>query len=98
DFHVTGVQTCALPIYSTAMPPAQAVALSAALQVIRSAQGDERREKLAQLIARFRRGVQELTLQVTDSTSAIQPLIVGDNLRALRSEGRRVGKERRCGG
>ncbi len=41
-------------IYSTSMPPAQAVALPAALAVIRSAEGDERRQRLAEHIARFR--------------------------------------------
>ncbi|MGR4049017.1 8-amino-7-oxononanoate synthase [Kosakonia cowanii] len=70
-------------IYSTAMPPAQAVALSAALDVIRSAEGDARRAQLAALIDRFRNGVRGLDLQVTDANSAIQPLIVGDNRRAL---------------
>jgi 8-amino-7-oxononanoate synthase len=43
-------------IYSTSMPPAQAVALSASLAVIRSAEGDERRQRLAEHISRFRRG------------------------------------------
>jgi 8-amino-7-oxononanoate synthase len=71
-------------IYSTAMPPAQAVALSAALDVIRSAEGDARRAQLAALISRFRDGVRGLDLAVTNSHSAIQPLIVGDNSRALR--------------
>lgn len=71
-------------IYSTAMPPAQAVALSAALDVIRSAEGDARRAQLAALISRFRDGMRGLDLAVTDSHSAIQPLIVGDNSRALR--------------
>lgn len=71
-------------IYSTAMPPAQAVALSAALAIIRSAEGDTRRAQLAALIGRFRDGVRGLDLAVTESHSAIQPLIVGDNRRALR--------------
>lgn len=70
-------------IYSTAMPPAQAMALSAALQVIRSAEGEARREKLAALIARFRKGTATLAMTMTDSASAIQPLIVGENARAL---------------
>ena len=70
-------------IYSTSMPPAQAVALSAALSVIRGEEGDQRRAALAALIQRFRRGAAELPLRITDSQSAIQPLIVGDNSRAL---------------
>ncbi|MCZ3382627.1 MULTISPECIES: 8-amino-7-oxononanoate synthase [Kosakonia] len=71
-------------IYSTSMPPAQAVALGAALQVIRSDEGKARREKLAALIAHFRHSVAYESVTMTDSTSAIQPLIVGENSRALR--------------
>ncbi|MGP3591154.1 8-amino-7-oxononanoate synthase [Vagococcus sp. WN89Y] len=70
-------------IYSTAMPPAQATALSAALQVIRGEEGDRRRAHLRALIARFRQGATGLAMTVTDSASAIQPLIVGENARAL---------------
>lgn len=70
-------------IYSTSMPPAQAVALGAALQVIRSDDGNARREKLAALIAHFRHGVAHQAVTMTDSSSAIQPLIVGENSRAL---------------
>lgn len=71
-------------IYSTSMPPAQAAALQASLAVIRSDEGQQRREKLQQHIALFRRGAAALTMAMTDSASAIQPLIVGDNARALR--------------
>lgn len=70
-------------IYSTSMPPAQSQALRASLAVIRSDEGDARREKLAALITRFRAGVQDLPFTLADSCSAIQPLIVGDNSRAL---------------
>ncbi|VFS68819.1 8-amino-7-oxononanoate synthase [Raoultella terrigena] len=71
-------------IYSTAMPPAQAVALSAALRAIRGDEGQRRREALACRIAQFRDGMRDYPGQLTESTSAIQPLIVGDNARALR--------------
>ncbi|WP_159237247.1 8-amino-7-oxononanoate synthase [Raoultella terrigena] len=71
-------------IYSTAMPPAQAVALSAALRTIRCDEGQRRREALACRIAQFRDGMRDYPGQLTESTSAIQPLIVGDNARALR--------------
>ena len=70
-------------IYSTAMPPAQAVALSASLNVIRSPEGEVRRKKLASLIAQFRKGAASLAWQTTSSQSAIQPLIVGANSRTL---------------
>ncbi|WP_086871651.1 8-amino-7-oxononanoate synthase [Kosakonia pseudosacchari] len=71
-------------IYSTSMPPAQAVALGASLRVIRSDDGHARREKLAALITHFRTSVAHASVTMTDSTSAIQPLIVGENSRALR--------------
>lgn len=70
-------------IYSTSMPPAQAVALSASLAVIRSAEGEERRQRLNGHIARFREALRALPFRTTDSQSAIQPVIAGDNSRAL---------------
>lgn len=70
-------------IYSTAMPPAQAVALQAALAVIQSDEGQQRREKLVQHVADFRHGASGLAYPLTDSLSAIQPLIVGDNQHTL---------------
>ncbi len=81
-------------IYSTSMPPAQAQAVRASLAVIRSDEGDARREKLAALITRFRAGVQDLPITLAGSCSAIQPLIVGDNSRALQL----AEKLRRCDG
>ena len=70
-------------IYSTSMPPAQAVALSASLAVIRSAEGEERRQRLNGHIARFREALRALPFRTTDSQSAIQPVTAGDNSRAL---------------
>lgn len=66
-------------IYSTAMPPAQACALSAALDVIKGA--DEQRQQLQEHVRRLRAA--PLPFQLMDSSSAIQPLLVGDNQRAL---------------
>lgn len=68
-------------IYSTAMPPPQATALSAALAVIRN--GDEQRSRLRENIAQFREGAARLPLTLIDSQTAIQPLIVGENARTL---------------
>ncbi|MGK3123680.1 8-amino-7-oxononanoate synthase [Candidatus Pantoea formicae] len=68
-------------IYSTAMPPAQCFALLASLQQIQ--QGDELRARLHSHIARFRAGAADLPWQLMPSTSAIQPLIVGENSAAL---------------
>ncbi|MEL4867705.1 8-amino-7-oxononanoate synthase [Pantoea agglomerans] len=70
-------------IYSTSMPPAQAVALSASVAVIRGQEGQERRERLAEHIQRFRQGLCHLPFRSTDSQSAIQPAIVGENSLAL---------------
>ncbi len=68
-------------IYSTAMPPAQAMALCTALTVVR--QADDRRATLQRHIQRFRDGIKGLPLTLAPSETAIQPLIVGDNARAL---------------
>ncbi|WP_181366266.1 8-amino-7-oxononanoate synthase [Edwardsiella piscicida] len=68
-------------IYSTSMPPAQACALQAALQVVRAA--DAPRARLAQHVARLRRALAGGELGLAASDSAIQPLIVGDNQAAL---------------
>ncbi len=70
-------------IYSTSMPPAQAVALLAAFNVIRSDEGEARRQRLASHIRQFRQGAGALAAELADSHSAIQPLIVGENDRAL---------------
>ena len=68
-------------IYTTAMPPALAIA---ALEAVQLAQADEwRRDKLFALIARFRRGAAELGLPLAASTSAIQPLLLGSATAAL---------------
>lgn len=68
-------------IYSTAMPPAQACALSAALNVIRH--DESRRAQLRANIAHFRSGAAQLPLKLMASQTAIQPLIVGENQAAL---------------
>jgi len=70
-------------IYSTSMPPAQAVALNQALAVVRSDDGETRRQTLRRHIIRFRQGAEQLDMHLTASNSAIQPLIIGENTRAL---------------
>ncbi|MBI6549694.1 8-amino-7-oxononanoate synthase [Xenorhabdus lircayensis] len=64
-------------IYSTSMPPAQAVALSEAVKQIRA--GEELRQTLQSNINYFRHEAQHLPFALMDSETAIQPLIVGDN-------------------
>ncbi|QTF08950.1 8-amino-7-oxononanoate synthase [Brenneria izadpanahii] len=68
-------------IYSTSMPAAQACALSASLACIR--QGEALRAQLRRNIAQFRAGCDAAAFQLMDSQCAIQPLVVGDNARAL---------------
>jgi 8-amino-7-oxononanoate synthase len=68
-------------IYTTAMPPALA---AAALVGVQLAQADTwRREKLSALIARFRHGAAQLGLTLSSSTTAIQPIVLGDAQAAL---------------
>ncbi|MEX2497699.1 MAG: 8-amino-7-oxononanoate synthase [Wenzhouxiangellaceae bacterium] len=71
-------------IYSTAMAPPLAAATSRALAVLI----DEpwRRSRLADNIKRFRQRADHLALSA--SKSAIQPIIIGDNARALRVSAR----------
>jgi 8-amino-7-oxononanoate synthase len=68
-------------IYSTAMPPAQAQAISAALEILAGEEGETLRARLQDNIQRLRNGAAALPLAA--SPTAIQPLIVGDNAVAL---------------
>lgn len=68
-------------IYSTAPPPAQISAIDAALSVIQA--GDGLREQLRRNIAHFRQGAQALGYALSPSATAIQPLWVWDNQRAM---------------
>lgn len=68
-------------IYTTAMPPALAATAHAAVTLAR--EESWRRDKLQQLIARFRRGAEQLGLPLMPSRTAIQPLLLGDAQQAL---------------
>ena len=69
-------------IYTTASPPLLAHALLASLDII--AGEPQRRARLAQSIAAFKRGCAGLTWRLLPSDTAIQPLVLGDNREALR--------------
>lgn len=76
-------------IYTTAMPPALAHALRASLVLIEGPQGQLRRERLRQRVVQLRDGLAELVgrqpaWRLAESSTAIQPLIVGENDDALR--------------
>ncbi len=68
-------------IYSTSMPPAQAVAISAAVGEIQ--QADDQRAQLQRNIHYFKRQLNLPDMHLVDSNTAIQPLIVGDNEKSL---------------
>ncbi|EGN75842.1 7-keto-8-aminopelargonate synthetase-like enzyme [Idiomarina sp. A28L] len=69
-------------IYSTAFAPAQAEAIRAGLQLL---QRDQTLQlALNQRIQLFKQCAAELKLRFADSSTAIQPLLVGDNALALR--------------
>ena len=68
-------------IYTTALPAAVAEATRASLRLIQTESW--RREKLQQLVKRFRQGASESGLPLMDSFTPIQPLLLGDTERAL---------------
>ena len=68
-------------LFSTAPAPAMAAAMRASLRLIRSQPW--RRAKLASLVARFRRGASARGLPLQESFTPIQPIVLGDNTRAL---------------
>jgi 8-amino-7-oxononanoate synthase len=68
-------------LFSTAPAPAMAAAMRASLRLIRAQPW--RRAKLASLVARFRRGASARGLPLQESFTPIQPIVLGDNTRAL---------------
>ncbi|WP_146907761.1 8-amino-7-oxononanoate synthase [Arenimonas daejeonensis] len=68
-------------LFSTAPAPAMAAAMRASLRLIRTQPW--RRAKLASLVARYRRGALARGLPVQESFTPIQPILLGDNARAL---------------
>lgn len=71
-------------IYSTALPPVVIAGISAALALVRSDAGQERRDRLRAASRMFRLRLRESGLDVGPGDSPIVPVIVGDNERALR--------------
>jgi 8-amino-7-oxononanoate synthase len=69
--------------YTTALPPAVAEATRASLRLVR--EESWRREKLRSVVRRFRSGAAQLGLHIMDSSTPIQPILLGDNERALRA-------------
>jgi 8-amino-7-oxononanoate synthase len=77
----TLIQQARSYIYTTALPAAVAEATRASLK--RVIEDDWRREKLQVLIERFRSGAGQLGLQLGESSTPIQPWIVGDTEQAV---------------
>ncbi|WP_236236980.1 8-amino-7-oxononanoate synthase [Pseudomonas faucium] len=69
-------------IYTTSQPPALACATLKSLELLR--RETWRREHLAALIGQFRQGAEQIGLQLMDSPTPIQPILVGDSAKALR--------------
>ena len=68
-------------IYTTSQPPALACATLKSLELLRSEHW--RREHLNALIQRFREGAKAIGLELMDSATPIQPILIGDSGRAL---------------
>jgi 8-amino-7-oxononanoate synthase len=68
-------------IYTTAMPPAIAAATRQSLKLLEAE--NWRRDYLQQLIQRFRQGVIEQGWQLMNSQTAIQPILLGEESKAL---------------
>ncbi len=77
----TLIQKARSYIYTTAMPPAIASALLISIKISR--EESWRREHLKQLIEQFRLGAKQLGLSLMNSKTAIQPIIIGDNKKAM---------------
>jgi 8-amino-7-oxononanoate synthase len=78
----TLLQTARPYIYTTASPAPLAETLRAALRIVRD--GDTRRAALATLIAAFRAEAGTLPWTLLDSSTPIQPLVIGDAAAAVR--------------
>lgn len=77
----TLIQKARTYIYTTALPAAVAEATRASLKHVIA--DDWRRDKLSQLIDRFKAGAQHINLPLIPSTSAIQPIMINDSHQAV---------------
>ena len=69
-------------VFTTALPAPIAAATRRALAI--ACEEEWRRERLCALVERFRRGAASLGLRLTNSSTPIQPILVGDTGRTLR--------------
>lgn len=68
-------------IYTTAMPAAVAAATLTSLQIVK--EDTQRRIHLQSLIEQFRHGAQQLGFELMQSSTPIQPIVVGEAAKAL---------------
>lgn len=78
----TLIQFARTYIYTTALPPAVASATRISLKILQ--RETWRREKLNLLIQHFRSGAKELGLELMDSITPIQPVLLGDDALTLK--------------
>lgn len=77
----TLIQQARTYIYTTALPPAVAEATRASLRIVR--EDEWRRQRLTELVHRFRTGAEQLRLPLMESITPIQPLLAGSAEQAL---------------
>lgn len=70
----TLIQYARTYIYTTALPPSVAAATRISLKILR--RESWRREKLQSLVSRFRQGIAGLGLELMDSSTPIQPVLL----------------------
>jgi 8-amino-7-oxononanoate synthase len=75
------IQSARAYMYTTAMPAALAAATLASLRVITAE--PERRKRLHERVSHFQQKASQLDLKLLPSTTPIQGVIIGDNLKAL---------------
>ena len=81
DVIETLIQQSRTFVYTTAQPAAVAAASLASLVLVRTE--NWRREKLQTLIEQFRKGAAELGLATMNSLTPIQPIMIGDDKKAM---------------
>ena len=81
DLIETLIQKSRSYIFTTAMPAAVAAATRQSLKIIE--EESWRREKLHSLVKQFRKGAEEMGLELINSITPIQPIIIGSSEKTL---------------
>ena len=82
DLIETLIQQARTYIYSTALPSATAMATLTSLRIARDEEW--RRDRLHELVQKFRIGAMQLGLELLDSETPIQPIVLGDAQTAVK--------------